>query len=109
LKLKLQEMLLQMSDSIKNFDRLLAEVAELATSGEIEKALASFSNLEVEIDKFFSSQLYQEHTKQEVTAFVFRMNDAVILLQSKQKEIQNQVAAITQLGSNKVSKRYLTK
>lgn len=98
-----------MSDRIINFDKLLLEVVELATSGEIEKALTSFSNLEIEINNFFSSKLYQEHTKEEVTAFVFRMNDAVIFLQSKQKEIQNQVAAITQLGSNKVSRTYLTK
>ena len=43
-----------MSDRIINFDKLLLEVVELATSGEIEKALTSFSNLEIEINNFFS-------------------------------------------------------
>lgn len=102
-------MLLQMSDKLVFLDHLLDEIVQLAISGEIEKAGQVFSMLTRELDSFFSSGIYQNYTKDEVNDFALRMNHALLTLQTKQKEIQNQVAAITLLGSNKVSRRYLTK
>lgn len=102
-------MLLQMSDKLVFLDNLLDEIVQLAISGEIEKAGQVFSMLASELELFFSSGMYQHYTKNEVNDFALRMNHALSSLQIKQKEIQNQVAAITQLGSNKVSRRYLTK
>lgn len=102
-------MLLQMSDKLVFLDTLLDEIVQLAISGEIEKAEQVFSKLASELDLFFSSGVYQHYTKAEVNDFALRMNHALSSLQLKQKEIQNQVAGISQLGSNKVSRRYLTK
>lgn len=98
-----------MSDKLVFLDNLLDEIVQLAISGEIEKAGQVFSTLTSELDLFFSSGIYQQYTKDEVNDFALRMNHSLVNLQIKQKEIQNQVAAITLLGSNKVSRRYLTK
>lgn len=98
-----------MPDKLDKLFISLAEVAKLAAAGDIEQAEVIFSQLDNELKLLFSSGNYQHYTKTEIEYFASAMQQVLSGLIQKQKEIKNEVAAFSQLGSNKVSRRYLAK
>lgn len=98
-----------MPDKLDQLFALLTEVAKLAASGDIEQAEQTFLQLDIELQLLFTTGNYQHYTKAEIEYFASAMQQVLFGLIQKQKEIKNEVAAFSQLGSNKVSRRYLAK
>lgn len=98
-----------MQVNIKDLFTQLDKIDELLQTAELEPAVAEAVNLHHLLAALFKE--YQPGTLDlaELHSFSRQLNLRIDLLKKRQLEIQKQVADISEVGSNKVSKTYLAK
>jgi hypothetical protein len=87
----------------------LDKIDQQLQSGELESAVAEALTLHHALVDFFSNTPADQLDLVELNGLRIALNIRIELLKKRQIEVQNEVAALGQVGSNKVSRTYLAK
>lgn len=98
-----------MSVNINGLFSQLEKIDEQLKAVDLEPAVAEAINLHQLLTAIFRDNKVDQLDSAELDRLRIQLNLRIELLKKKQAEIQNQVAAISEVGSNKVSRTYLAK
>lgn len=87
----------------------LDKIDQQLQSGELESAVAEAVTLHQALVDCFKSTPSEQLDLMELNRLRTELNKRIELLKKRQIEVQNEVAALSQVGSNKVSRTYLAK
>lgn len=99
---------LLMQVSISSLFHQLNKIDEQLNAGEFELALNEAVSFHQLLAEFFKQHQPDQSQTQELRQLSEKLNSKIAEFQKKQIGIQKQVAAIPEVGSNKVSKTYLS-
>lgn len=98
-----------MSVNISTLFAQLDKITEQLKTEELEPAVAEAAALHHLLTRLFKENQPEQLDVEQLQRLQIQLNQHIELLIKKQLEIQNQVAAISEVGSNKVSRTYLAK
>lgn len=98
-----------MSVNISDLFTHLDKIDEQLKTSEIESVVATAVDLHQLLTAIFKENEANQLDLAELNRLRIQLNLRIELLKKRQAEVQKQVAAISEVGSNKVSRTYLAK
>lgn len=94
---------------VKTLNQQLEKIDNHIKADCLEDAVHEAAILDHLLVKIFDENHIEQPELKELQLFHSELNSRVEILKKRQLDIQNQVAAITMVGSNKISRTYLTR